>query len=94
MKKIYFKQILISILILLSCTFAFAQQVPNPGFEDWSGAKFDGKEQPASWYASNIEQVGMKFNLTHKEAGHSGSYSMMVQDTEVGAMGITEVSPG
>ena len=94
MKKIYFKQILLCSLILLSSTFAFAQQVPNPSFEDWSGAKFDGKEQPASWYASNIEQVGMKFNLTHKEAGHSGSYSMMVQDTEVGAMGITEVSPG
>ena len=94
MTKFYFKQILISTLILLSSTFAFAQQVPNPSFEDWSGAKFDGKEQPASWYASNIEQVGMKFNLTHKEAGHSGSYSMMVQDTEVGAMGITEVSPG
>ena len=94
MKKIYIKNLLTILFIVLSVSSVYAQQVPNPSFEDWSGAKFDGKEQPASWYASNIEQVGMKFNLTHKEAGHSGSYSMMVQDTEVGAMGITEVSPG
>ena len=94
MRKFYFKQILISSLILLSSTMGFAQQVPNAGFEDWSGAQFDGEIQPASWNVSNIEQVGIKFNLTHREAGHSGSYSLMVQDTKVGALGITEVSPG
>lgn len=94
MRKFYLKQILISSLILLSSTIGFAQQVPNAGFEDWSGAKFDGEIQPASWNVSNIEQVGIKFNLTHREAGHSGSYSLMVQDTKVGALGITEVSPG
>ena len=94
MRKFYLKQILISSLILLSSTMGFAQQVPNAGFEDWSGAKFDGEIQPASWNVSNIEQVGIKFNLTHREAGHSGSYSLMVQDTKVGALGITEVSPG
>ena len=94
MVKIYLKQILVSSLIFLSSTFAFAQQVPNASFEDWSGEKYDGKEQLKDWYASNVTQVGFKFNLAHKEAGHSGNYSMMVQDTEVGAMGITEVSPG
>ena len=93
MKKLYIKNLLLSIFIVLASS-ALAQQVPNPGFEDWGGAKFDGKEQPASWYVSNIEQVGIKFNLTHKESGHSGSYSLMVQDTKVGALGITEVSPG
>ena len=96
MTNFYLKQLLVTSFLILSSVLTFAQQVPNPSFEDWRGEKFDGKEQPASWYASNIEQVGMKFNLTHKEAGHSGSYSMMVQDTEVGveALGITEVSPG
>ena len=94
MVKFYLKQILVSILILLGSTSVFAQQVPNPSFEDWSGEKYDGNEQLKDWYASNVTQAGFKFNLAHKEAGHSGSYSMMVQDTEVGAMGITEVSPG
>ena len=94
MKKIYIKNLLTILFIVLSVSSVYAQQVPNPSFEDWGGEKFDGKEQPASWFVSNIEQVGFKFNLAHKEAGHSGNHSMMVQDTEVGAMGITEVSPG
>ena len=82
-------------LSLLCVTSVFAQQqVPNPGFEDWSAAQFDGEPQPASWHASHVEQVGMKFNFAHREAGHTGNYSMMVQDQEVGAMGITETSPG
>lgn len=71
-----------------------AQQLPNAGFEDWSGAAFDGNAQPASWNASNVTQFGFKFNFAHKEAGHTGSASMMVQDQSVGAAGITETSPG
>ena len=97
MVKIYLKQILVSSLILLSSTFASAQQLqlPNAGFEDWSGAEFDGNIQPASWNASNVSQLGLvNVNFAHREKGHSGSYSMMVQDQEVGAAGITEVSPG
>ena len=94
MTKIYFRRLFVSTFILLIGAICYGQQVPNPGFEDWSGAKFDDKIQPASWNVSNIEQVGIKFNLTHQESGHTGSYSLMVQDTKVGALGITEVSPG
>ena len=95
MTKIYLKQFFLSSLFLLfSVSSLFAQQVPNPSFEDWSGEKYDDQIQPKDWYASNVTQVGFKFNLAHREGGHTGSYSMMVQDTEVGAMGITEVSPG
>ena len=92
MKKIY-SALLMAILVCMA-THVTAQQVPNPGFEDWSGEKYDGQDQPKDWYASNVTQVGFNFNFAHREAGHSGSYSMMVQDTEVGAMGITETSPG
>ena len=94
MVKFYVKQILVISLILLSSTFAFAQQVPNPSFEDWSGEKFDGEIQPKDWYGSNISQAGINFNLTNREAGHTGSHSIMVKDTKVGALGITELSPG
>ena len=88
------KKVLLGITgILLSLT-VFGQQLPNPSFEDWSGAQFDGNIQPTSWNASNVEQVGFKFNFAHREAGHTGSYSMMVQDQSVGAAGITETSPG
>ena len=94
MKKSYFKQLLSIIFIAFSISFSYAQQVPNAGFEDWSGAKFDGNIQPASWFASNVSQVGFNFNFAYRESGHSGSYSMMVQNKEVGAMGITETAPG
>ena len=94
MKKFYTTFVAFIVLVFTGITSVSAQQVPNPGFEDWSGAKFDDKIQPKDWNVSNIEQVGIKFNLTHQESGHSGSYSLMVQDTKVGALGITEVSPG
>lgn len=89
MRKIF--TILLTWAVLLPM---LAQQVPNNGFEDWSGATFDGEIQPASWYPSNVEQIGFKFNFSHREAGHTGSYSIMVQDQDVGAAGITETSPG
>ena len=96
MKKIYLKNLLLSIFIVLGVISAYAQQLPNPGFEDWSGEKFDGNIQPKDWYASNVEQVGFKFNFANQAAGHTGSYSMMVQDKEIGAssLGITETAPG
>ena len=98
MKKLYIKNLLTILFIVLSVCSAFAQQVPNPSFEDWGGEKFNGEIQPKDWFVSNISQsaLGMtfNFNLAHRETGHTGSYSLMVQDTEVGAAGITEVSPG
>lgn len=95
MTKVYLKQFFLSSLVLLfGISSLFAQQVPNASFEDWSGEKYNDEIQLKDWYASNVTQVGFKFNLAHREAGYTGSYSMMVQDTEVGAMGITEVSPG
>ena len=71
-------------------------QLPDPGFEDWSGAAFDGKIQPKYWHASNVEQsaLGMtfRFNFANRETGRSG-YCIMAQDQVVGAAGITETSP-
>ena len=94
MKKFYSVLLTMVIMLITSSTTLYAQQVPNPSFEDWSGAKFDGEDQPKDWYGSNISQAGINFNLTNREAGHTGSYSIMVKDTEVGAVGITELSPG
>ena len=92
MKKFY-SVVLLAILCCVASNVT-AQQVPNPSFEDWSGEKFDGEIQPKDWYGSNISQAGINFNLTNREEGHTGSYSIMVKDTKVGALGITELSPG
>ena len=64
MKKIY-SALLLSIFLCMA-GYVHAQQVPNPSFEDWSGEKFDGKEQPKDWFGSNISQVGINFNLTNR----------------------------
>ena len=89
------KKFLLSVLVLMfsaMTVIADDYQLPNSDFEDWSAAAFNGNPQLAYWKASNVEQVGMKFNFANKVAGRSG-YAMMVQDQEVGAMGITETSP-
>ncbi|MCQ2341448.1 MAG: cadherin-like beta sandwich domain-containing protein, partial [Paludibacteraceae bacterium] len=80
-------------LFLLVSVSAFAQQLPNNQFEDWSGPKYDGNEQPASWNYCNVTQAGFSFNFAHKESGRSG-YCMMVQDQDLEVMGIGETSPG
>lgn len=91
------RKFLLSWIVLFAAVTAVSAdnfQVTNANFEDWSGATFDGQPQAKGWNASNVEQVGMKFNFAHKETGHNGGYCMMVQDQDVGAMGITETSPG
>ena len=86
---------LLTLLVVSLLSFAVsAQQLPNANFEDWSGEEFYGHIQPASWNACNVVQFGFKFNFAHQEEGHRGQYSLMVQDQEVGAAGIVEVSPG
>ena len=91
-----FRKVLTVTLVSACCTMVSAQktQVDNSNFEDWSAAAFDGNPQAQNWNASNVEQVGLKFNFAHRETGRGGGYCFMVQDQDVGAMGITETSPG
>ncbi len=80
--------------VLMLCGSVFAQQLPDPSFEDWSGEVFNGAIQPKHWHFSNVKQMGIEFTLSHQETGRTGGYSMMVKCTEVGALGITEAAPG
>lgn len=98
MKKNYFVLKGTAVLMTLSMLFGLttniqAQQLPDPGFEDWSGTEFNNAIQLKYWNASNVEQVGFKFNFVSRETGRSG-YAMMIQDKSVGAMGVTEEAPG
>lgn len=95
MSKFLQRLMVIGAAILLPLTMNVrAQQLTNANFEDWSGDKFDGNIQPKGWHASNVEQLGYKFNFAHQEAGHNKGYCMMVQDQDVGVGTITETSPG
>lgn len=85
------------LLLILTCiltTFTVsAQQFTDPGFEDWSGDKFDGEIQPKYWNYSNVSQMGVNKNFAHRTTGRSG-YALKIQDQWVGAMGIGATSPG
>lgn len=97
MKKNYSRVLLITLMLtalgVASYQSVNAQQLPDPGFEDWSGTKFDGNIQPKYWNGSNVEQVSFKFTFLSRETGRTG-YCVKVADQSVGAMGITEEAPG
>lgn len=76
---------------------AMAQyQLPDPGFEDWSGATFDNVAQPKYWHYSNVTQMGFKFNFAHPgTAGRNGGSCIYVEDQAMKVMGIDGgTSPG
>jgi hypothetical protein len=89
--------------VLLFCTSFSLQaappyQISDSSFEDWSGS-FDG--QPAlanTWHGANVTQVALGITVRGRVVyqttdAHSGKYAAKLMDTEVGAAGITEVSP-
>ncbi len=96
MKKfLHFNRLFTTLMVgLLLGGSVFAQQFPDSGFEDWSGATFDGKIQPKYWHPSNVTQLSFKFNFAHQEAGRTGKYCLMVQDQALEVAGIGATSPG
>lgn len=94
MKKNRQYTLLYLLVAIMGALSANAQQVANPGFEDWSAPKFAGQIQPVGWNACNVTQFYFKFNFAHRAAGHSGNYCMMVQDQQMGGAGIMQISPG
>lgn len=98
MNKFY--TILLAAIASLFALSVNAQQLPDPGFESWSKNFNDSKDgnmpQLANWQPSNVTQsalgIEFRFNLLHKEAGHTGSCAM-VMNREVGAAGIVEIAP-
>lgn len=70
-------------------------QVPNSSFEDWSGEKFkDVATLGQGWKGSNVEQMGLQFPVVFPATdSRTGTYSAQCIETEVGALGITEISP-
>lgn len=86
---------LVALLTALNLT-AFAQrQLPDSGFEDWSGEVFKHEDQPKWWHYSNVVQFGFKFNFAHQVAGRNGGKAVEVANTAMKVMGINGgTSPG
>lgn len=81
-------------VFLLCATSLFGQyQLPDPGFEDWSGAQFANSIQPKDWRYSNVSQLGVDKNFAHRATGRSG-YCLLIQNQFVGVGSIGATSPG
>lgn len=91
--KQFFTKLMTMAVLVMSTLSLNAQQLPDSGFEDWSGDKFDGSAQPKYWHGSNVSQSGFNFNFTFQDAGHSGK-CVYFHNQFVGKMGIGQVSPG
>ena len=83
----------LSALLLLCLAPVMAQQLPDPHFEDWSGAQFASTAQPKYWNFSNVSQLGVDKNFAHQGTGRSGK-CLKIQDQFVGVGSIGATSPG
>jgi hypothetical protein len=81
------KRILGSILIplfLVSFPGPAHAQIPNPGFETWSGIV--GSETPAGWVTSNIP--GFAVPITKTATAHSGSLALQGSVVNLAGIGL------
>ena len=79
---------------LLLTVMSYAQQLPDPHFEDWS-ASFKDEPQLKDWHGSNVSQIGLKFVFMYAKPGRTGKCAY-VADKLVGApkLNLAEVGPG
>lgn len=93
------KRLVASLSLICSITCAaIAQQLPDPSFDNWTGPKFNGALQLASWNGSNVKQTYMGITaygtmVTQSTESHSGTYCAKIENARVEAMGIGENSP-
>ena len=76
MKKIFY------IVLLTVAAGAYAQQLPDNHFENWTD-KFKNDPQLVAWHGSNVSQVGSKFTFMFRKEGRSGSCAY-VADRAIG----------
>ena len=89
------KQLLILSTIL--ATGAFAQQLPNPSFEDWTNQFF--YEEPTGWATANpvvLFDAEAPISVTKSTDAHAGSFSARIESTQADfeGTGNPEIVPG
>ena len=80
MKKLVRLGIIASVVVIFMHHRSFAQ-IPNAGFETWSGGN------PTDWWTSNIIVAGIPFNVNITQSSDAHSGSSAVQGTVVSFSG-------
>ena len=81
------KAILLSSLFLLLGTLGFGQNIPNPGFENWTQATF-GYDDPDGWVTLNVLSSpllgGSPLSVSQGTGpnAHAGTYGVVVETIE------------
>ncbi len=80
--------------LVLAAVQMYAQQLPDPHFENWSG-KFKDDAQLVDWHGSNVTQIGLKFTFMYERPGRTGSCAY-VKDRLIGApkLNLAATGPG
>ena len=76
------KRILLLFLIAGLYVSAYAQQLPDNHFEDWSD-RFKNDAQLVAWHGSNVNQIGSKFTFMYQKPGRTG-FCAYVTDRSIG----------
>jgi len=76
------KKLVLILGISAMCLSAFAQQLPDSHFENWTD-KFKNDVQLADWKGSNVNQLGSKFTFMFQKQGRTG-YCAYVADRAIG----------
>lgn len=72
------------VLLLTSCLVPAHAQIPNPGFETWTGTA--GSESPTGWVTSNIP--GFAVPITKATTAHSGSLALQGDVVNIPGLGL------
>jgi hypothetical protein len=83
------KQITATLILLLSFTFGYAQEIPNAGFESWTSTTFFEEPEPYSTTNSLSYMMGDTTAVTKSTDSYAGTYSARLETMAFGADTVT-----
>ncbi|OWY20340.1 T9SS C-terminal target domain-containing protein [Sphingobacteriales bacterium UPWRP_1] len=85
------KTVWLFLLLLICFEFTYAQDIPNPGFENW--VQYGGYKDPEGWFTINsLTVLGGLVTVTQATGAdaHSGQYAMRLRSGSI----FGQVAPG
>ena len=76
------KKILFTAFLAMNFVIGFGQNIPNPGFEEWSN--YGNYEDPKNWQSPNWATSGLGvFTVTKSTDAYSGNYSVRMESKNI-----------
>ncbi len=76
------KKILFTAFLTMNLIIGFSQNIPNPGFEEWSN--YGDYEDPKNWQSPNWATSGLGvFTVTKSTDAYSGNFSVRMESKNI-----------